>query len=585
MGEKEYTLLPTTAEKADSLDTTTTTNSTSTSATKHNARRAITLKKVALGIFAFCMFRQVIDLVADHCMSGKKDGRKTKYTFENHMQSDVDQLVAGSLESSIVWDRLAEMTDTFGNRIAGSAALEKSIDWVVAKAKSDGLNVTTEEVVVDYWERNEESLYFLSPTRGPVKLHMLGLGFSVPTPDPKNSLEAEVIVVHSKEELDEIGAAGQVNGRIVLFNKKFVSYNTDVPHRTLGATWAQEYGAVAVLIRSIGPLSLQSPHTGSSLAAKIPAASITAEDAELLARSVKRHQQDPQQFPEWPKVKLTMNAKTELQSRVSRNIIIELKGREAPEEVIAIGGHIDSWDVGSGAVDDGAGCFIAWETVRQLSKLPRPPRRTVRAVFWTSEENGSPGGRVYAANHPETNSSRHVFAFESDNGVFDPYGISFTPGSKKRDNADDRLTESFDFMTAAGEHFLASREDLGYPGAGHYVLPNGGGADIAPLCKQGVACAQFTPADPFPVPYSTSPYAVDQPVGEENDDRHPHRRHRRHGKHHHLEQPRRPVDGGYFYYHHTEADNMNAFTPDQVKNSAAVMAIWTYIVAESRVEL
>ncbi|KAF9215349.1 hypothetical protein BGZ59_001611 [Podila verticillata] len=598
MSEKNYSLLPTTAEQADTLDTDAP-NHASQQETHRRNRRTGFLK---LGLFAlaFYMLFWPIDqedndndkTPSHHRHHNKKHGciSKSKYTFESHMQSDIDQLVAGSLESSIVWDRLAEMTDTYGNRIAGSAALEKSIDWIVAKAKADGLDVTTEDVVVDYWERNEESLYFLSPTRGPVKLHMLGLGFSVPTPDPINGLEAEVVVVRSKEELEELGEAGQLKGRIVLFNKKFESYGADVPHRTYGATWAQEHGAVAVLVRSIAPFSLQTPHAGNSLAAKIPAASITAEDAELLARSLKRHQENPKEFPEWPKVKLAMNAKTELKSRTSRNIIIELKGREAPEEVIAVGGHIDSWDVGSGAVDDGAGTFIAWETLRQLSKLERPPRRTVRAVFWTSEENGSPGGRVYAANHPETNSSRHVFAFESDSGVFDPYGIRFTGG--RHNGEEDPSTESFDFMAAAGEHFLASREDLGYPGAGHYILPNGSGADIAPLCRQGVACAQFVPADPFPLTYSTSPYAAPKPVEEEEEEENAH--HRRHGRHHRkhshhgkheLDQPRRPIDGGYFYYHHTEADNMNAFTPDQVKNSVAVMAIWTYIVAESRVEL
>jgi carboxypeptidase Q len=280
-----------------------------------------------------------------------------------------------------------------------------------------------------------------------------------------------------------------------------------------------------------------------------------------------------------------MNAKTALKSQVSRNIIVELKGRETPDEVIAIGGHIDSWDVGVGAVDDGAGCFIAWEALRQLSKLDRPPRRTVRAVFWTSEENGSPGGRVYAANHPETNTTRHVFAFESDNGVFDPYGIKFTAGRRSQEEEEETKFNSFDFMTAAGEHFLGSRKDLSYAGAGKIVLPEGGGADIAPLCKQGVACAHFTPADPFPLAYSTSPYYIKSSELATKGSR---GRHGRHHRHHHddsIDPPRRPVDSGYFYYHHTEADSMGAFTPDQVKNSAAVMAIWTYIAAESQVEL
>ncbi|KAG0095932.1 hypothetical protein BGZ93_005243 [Podila epicladia] len=599
MNEKTYSLLPTTAEQADTLDT---------NAPNHGTQRETHRRKLRTGFLKLCLFALAFYMLfwpTDDEDNDKVPSRhrnrhhkmkhdrslKSKYIFESHMQSDIDQLVAGSLESSIVWDRLAEMTDTYGSRIAGSAALEKSIDWIVAKAKADGLDVTTEDVVIDYWERNEESLYFLSPTRGPVKLHMLGLGFSAPTPDPINGIEAEVIVAHSKEELDLLGNSGQLKGRIVLYNKKYESYSIDVQHRTFGATWAQDHGAVAVLVRSISPFSLQTPHAGNSVAAKIPAASISTEDAELLARSLKRHQENPKVFPDWPKVKLAMNAKTELKSRTSRNIIIELKGREAPEEVIAIGGHIDSWDVGVGAVDDGAGAFIGWETLRQLSKLARPPRRTVRSVFWTSEENGSPGGRIYAANHPETNSTRHVFAFESDNGVFDPYGIRFTGGV--RNGEENPSTESFDFMTAAGEHFLASREDLGYPGAGHYVLPDGGGADIAPLCKQGVACAHFTPADPFPLPYSTSPYAAEKPAEEkeERDDAAHYLRHgRRHRKYHRhskreLAQPRRPIEGGYFYYHHTEADNMNAFTPDQVKNSAAVMAIWTYIVAESRVEL
>ncbi|KAF9930865.1 hypothetical protein FBU30_011154 [Linnemannia zychae] len=600
MSEKnEYSLLPTTSAAQEP--------NVSISNKSRYFKRFLKISLVAaVALFLFgTNDKDAFSRPERHHEHGPHGAKKNqKYTFESHMQADIDALVAGSLESSIVWDRLAEMTDTYGNRIAGSEALEKSIDWIVDKVKSDGLSVTTEDVVVDYWQRNEESLYFLSPTRGEVKLHMLGLGFSVPTPDPVNGIEAEIVVVTSKAEVDELGAAGTLKGRIVLYNKPFESYNNDVIFRTLGAQWAQDYGAVGVLVRSVASLSLQSTHTGNSVAAKIPAASISVEDAQLLSRVYKRHQDDPERFPEWPKVRLAMNAKTALKSKVSRNIIVELKGREAPEEVIAIGGHIDSWDVGNGAVDDGAGCFIAWETLRQLSKLDRPPRRTVRAVFWTSEENGSPGGRVYAANHPETNTTRHVFAFESDNGVFDPYGIKFNRGRRSIEEEEETHFNSYDFMAAAGEHFLGSRKDLGYPGAGQYVLPDGGGADIAPLCKQGVACAQFTPADPFPLAYSTSPYYVkpslealsDLEKHRDHHDRHGH--HHRHHRHRHdnsndddddkdrsLDPPRRPVDGGYFYYHHTEADTMGAFTPDQVKNSAAVMAIWTYIAAESQVEL
>ncbi|ORZ04566.1 hypothetical protein BCR41DRAFT_374859 [Lobosporangium transversale] len=545
--------------------------------------RRIGFFKLSLIVLAIYLF---LCLPSDAGLLFLSGGDKApKFKFEHHFQENIDKLIAGSLESSIVWDRLAEMTDTFGNRLVGSDALEKSIDWIIGKVKGDGLSVTTEEVVVDYWERNEESLYFLSPTRGRVKLHMLGLGRSPATPVDKDGINhgitAEIIVVTSKEELEQLGAAGELKGRVVLYNKPFEAYSTDVIYRSMGATWAQEHGAVAVLVRSVAPLSLQTAHTGNAYPASIPAASISIEDAQLLARVLNRHQQDPKQFPDWPKVHLTMNAQTTLNSKKSRNIVVELKGRELPEEVVVVGGHIDSWDVGSGAIDDGAGCFIAWETVRQLSRLDKPPRRTVRAVFWTSEENGAAGGRVYAANHPETNTTRHVFAFESDYGVFDPYGINFTPGRRAQEGP--HRFNSYEYLTAAGEHFLGSRKDLGYYGAGSFVLPNGIGADIAPLCKQGVACAQFRPADPFPLPYSTSPYYIKKNDVKSESRELGHRRHHHDGEDA-QDPPRRPVDSGYFYYHHTEADTMGAFTPDQVKNSAAVMAVWTFIAAESRVE-
>ncbi|KAG0245076.1 hypothetical protein BGW41_004333 [Actinomortierella wolfii] len=567
-----------------------------------------------------------------HHHSLPKSLRKYRAKFEDHMQTDVDQLIQSTLKSEIVWNRLAEMTDTFGPRLVGTPALEKSIDWVVEQVKADNLSVTTEEVVVDYWERNEESLYFLSPTRGPVKLHMLGLGFSAPT--PPGGLEAEVVVVESKDELDTLGQQGLLKDKIVVLNKPYESYEIDYIFRTAGPTWAAEHGAAAALVRAVTGFSLQTPHTGTSKAAGIPAATISIEDANLLARSLKRHQNNPDKYSVWPRVRLTMNAKTELKSRKSRNVIIELKGREIPNEVVVVGGHIDSWDVGVGAVDDHS-------TAEQVT-----PGRTVRVVFWTSEENGSPGGRVYAQNHPETNESRHVFAFESDNGVFDPYGIRFTPGKRAQDsekklnkrNDDDDLMigsefddwsivripkdqddiepeestvdkkekenkkkkskleanqdsdidgfSSYEYLQAAGRHFLGSRKEFAFPGAGQYVLPNGSGADINPLCAQGVACAHFLPADPFPEHYPSSPYSLKKNQAEDGEDVEDLNADGKKHKHKHLvSNPyRRPIKSGYFYYHHTDADTMEAFTPQQAQQSAAVMAVWTYIAAESLVE-
>lgn len=406
---------------------------------------------------------------------------------------------------------------------------------------------------------------------------MLGLGYSVSTPDPINGLEAEIVVAHSKADLDALAAKGLVRGRIVLWNKKFESYAIDSIFRAQGAVWAQEHGAVASLARSAASFSLQSPHTGAAIPAKIPMASVSAEDSDLLERSLRRHQQDPAEFPDWPKVRLTMGATTELDARVSRNIIFELKGRERPGEVVLVGGHIDSWDVGVGALDDGAGCFIAWETIRQLSKLERPPRRTVRVVFWTSEENTAVGGRVYAENHPETEDERHVFAFESDMGVFDAYGIAYTPGLRD----DSAALSSTQYLEAAGDFFLGSRKDLGYPGAGRHVLPQGFGEDILPICNRGVACVEFISADPFPQPYSTSPWAVPVPKAPKEGKK---KHHKHHDKKNKKQEVRRPLDSGYFYYHHTEADSMSVFTPEQLKTSAAVMAVWTYIAAESHID-
>ncbi|KAG0348954.1 hypothetical protein BG004_003437 [Podila humilis] len=604
MGKLEYSLLPTAADpepattKSDVVrpsDPPVYSSAAVGTECEYTRRR----QRLRIGFFKLCLVGMVVYMLfspsttvgldEDERQDGIKAGQKHPHRynrqpthkvpiqFEKHMNADVEKLIAGSLESSIVWDRLAEMTDTFGHRLVGSDSLEKSIDWILKKARTvDNLTVSTEEVVVDYWQRHEESLYFLSPSRGPVKLHMLGIGYSVPTPDPVNGLEAEILVVHSKDKLDNLGQQGLVKGKVVVWNKKFERYGKDNIYRAHGAAWAQEHGAIASLTRSLGPFSLQTPHTGAGYGASIPMASISSEDADLLERTLRRHQQDPVTFPEWPRVKLTMGATTELNAKISRNVIFEIKGRENPEQIVLVGGHIDSWDVGVGALDDGAGCFIAWETIRQLARLERPPRRTVRVVLWTSEENTSVGGVTYAKNHPETEQEHHVFAMESDIGVFDPYGIAYTPGRPADTATDTHVLSATEYLQAAGEMFLGPRKDLGYKGAGRHVLPDGSGADIAPICKQGVACVELISADPFPLPFSTSPYAIGR---DENKKEHHHRKHP--GG---ADSGRRPGDSGYFYYHHTEADTMGVFTPEQLQRSAAVMAFWTYIAAESAMD-
>src|ERR1041384_1276197 len=241
--------------------------------------------------------------------------------------------------------------------------------------KRDGLdNVRKEKVMVPHWVRGEESLELLTPV--PRKLQMLGLGNSIATPG--EGITAEAIVVRNFFELGRLGE--QVRGKIVVYNAPYVDYGTTVSYRLEGASRAARFGAVAALVRSITPVSLQTPHTGAMNydpnQPKIPVAAVTIEVAELVQRMNDRGER--------PRLKLKMEAKF-LPDAESANVIAEVKGTEKPDEVIVIGGHFDSWDVGQGAHDDGGGCIVAWEAVRLLKELGLRPRRTIRVVLYTNE--------------------------------------------------------------------------------------------------------------------------------------------------------------------------------------------------------
>ena len=324
-----------------------------------------------------------------------------------------DRLIDAATKDSAAWKRIAELTDTFGNRISGSEALERTIDWTLAKMRADGLeNVRGEAVMVPHWVRGPESAEMMSPRVKP--LTMLGLGGSVGT--PPDGITAPVVVVTSFDDLTARGDA--VKGKIVLFDVPFTDYGTTVMYRGLGPSRAAKLGAVAMLLRSVASYSINSPHTGSlrydTTVTKIPAAAITVEDAQLMHRMQERGQP--------VSVRLTMSART-LPDAPSRNVVAEIRGRERPDEVVVMGGHIDSWDVGQGAMDDAGGVVAAWEAVRLMKALGLRPRRTIRVVGWTNEENGTRGGTTYRTTHA-AEVDKHVFALESDNGVFRPYGIA-----------------------------------------------------------------------------------------------------------------------------------------------------------------
>jgi len=360
------------------------------------------------------------------------------------------RLLGEALSSDAAWQRLAYLGDTFGHRLSGSPNLEAAIRWAVEEMKRDGLeNVHVEPVKVPHWVRGRESLDILGAI--PQPLTILGLGNSVGT--PAGGVEGELLVVRSFEELD--AARDRVKGRIVLFNVPFTSYGETVRFRALGPSRAGALGAAAMLVRAVGPAGLRTPHTGALAYTEgqpqIPAAAVAAEDAARLQRMQDRGTV--------VRLRLKMEARF-LPDADSANVVGEIRGRELPDEVVVIGGHFDSWDVGTGSTDDGGGCIATWEALRLMKKLNLRPRRTVRVVLWTNEENGGRGGLAYRDQHL-AELSRHVMMLESDGGVFAPTGFGFSGTEAGRAKVRDIAT------LLAGIH----ADTIG---------PNGGGADIGP---------------------------------------------------------------------------------------------------------
>ena len=423
----------------------------------------------------------------------------------------VEQIIEAATSDSAAYNRLAYLGDVFGHRLSGSRALEDAIDWILDEMETDGLsNVRGQPVMVPRWVRGEESAELVSPRDE--NLTMLALGGSIGTPE--EGITAEVLVVSSFEDLE--ARASEAAGKIVLFNVPFTNYGETVQYRLNGATAAARAGAVASLIRSVAPFGMQTPHTGTMRYADdvepIPHAAITIEGAALLQRLADRGER--------PVVTLKMDAHFE-DDVLSRNVIGEIRGSERPEEVVVLGGHIDSWDVGTGMMDDGGGCVVAWEAVRILHDLGLQPRRTIRVVLWTNEENGLRGATVYrdsvmAAGQIEN----HVLAIESDGGVFAPVGFGFG-GSDEAFAMLEPIAELLDPVLSEG-----SRGRKG-------VTRGGGGADIGPLMREGVPGMGLNT----------------------DSDR-------------------------YFWYHHSPSDTIEVLTPDGVQRCAAAMAIMAYVVAD-----
>lgn len=427
------------------------------------------------------------------------------------------KIIAAARADRGAYDKLTELTDRVGNRLSGTPQLDRAIAWAVRAMTDDGLVVRTEKVMVPHWVRGVENATITAPIERP--LRVLGLGGSVGT--PKAGLDAPIVVVHDWKELEAVKA--RVKGAIVVYDVAMPKwseahgsgYGDVVPFRWAGATEAAKRGAVAVLMRSVTAHSLHTLHTGAmgyddKTVTKIPAAAITVEDAELLDRLAKRGD---------VRVHLRMDAQT-LPDVESANVIGELRGRELPDEVVVIGGHLDSWDVGQGAHDDGAGIVTMMETLAVLKKLGLQPRRTIRAVLFTNEENGLRGGRAYAHDH-DGELARTVLALESDSGGFAPLG--FTIGHKDADALARMRTRVADLVTLLAPIHATRLESEGHTG----------GADIGPMAPAGVP-----------------------QVGLEVDNR------------------------TYFDIHHTEADTLDKVDPAQLADDVAAVAVLAYIVAD-----
>ncbi|MDQ8154630.1 MAG: M20/M25/M40 family metallo-hydrolase, partial [Gemmatimonadota bacterium] len=303
-----------------------------------------------------------------------------------------NRIIEAALADSMAsWNKLAAYVDYSGPRLAGSANLERGNAWLLAEMKKDGLaNVRGEPAMVPRWVRGKESITMIQPREADVP--MLGLGGSIGTGPA--GITAEVLVVNSFDDLT--ARAAEAKGKIVLFDVPFTNYGATVQYRGRGAVAAAKVGALASLIRAVGPFGMRTPHTGGmqydSTVAKIPAAAIAMEDAMMFHRMQNRGQ----------KVVVTLRMEAQWHPDVpSHNVMGELVGREKPREIIAMGGHSDSWDVGLGAMDDAGGIVVAWEAINLLKRLGLTPRRTIRVVGWVNEENGLRGGNAYRDAHKD----------------------------------------------------------------------------------------------------------------------------------------------------------------------------------------
>ena len=386
------------------------------------------------------------------------------------LKSELVAIRDAALRDDYAYRQVAHLSDNIGPRPVGSAQAQAAVEYVAGELRQLGLEVQLEEVRVPHWIRGLETAELVEyPGQVPAthqKIVLTALGGSAPT--PARGLTAEVVVVKSFEELKALGR-DKVAGKIVLFDVVFdkqkasngmagEAYGEAVEYRARGARAAEELGAAACLVRSVGGADYRLPHTGWSLPAGIPAGAVTSEDAGLMARLASQG-----------KVRLHLTLTSENgPDVVSYNVIGDLKGTEHPEQVVVVSGHLDSWDLGTGAIDDAAGVAVAMETAHLMRRLELHPKRTIRVIAWMDEENGGRGHDAYVKDHA-AELENHVAAIESDLGAAHPLGFQarINPDALPLLQAVQEVLQSF------GANVIR-------------LTTHSPGSDIAPLAKAGV---------------------------------------------------------------------------------------------------
>src|SRR6184192_3137918 len=397
----------------------------------------------------------------------------TPTVFSPQTLADLKRLQQVALSSDYAYKQVTHLANNIGPRLSGSTQAAKAVEYIASQLKAIGCEVQLEKVMVPHWVRGEETAALVQfPGQADntmQKIVLCALGASVAT--PANGITADVIAVRNFDELKAL-PRDKVAGKIVLFDYRFdkqmaaqgrsgEAYGEAVVYRGDGPSAAARQGAVACLIRSVGGADYRIPHTGQTKyaddAPKIPAGAVTAEDADLI---VDLEKQGP------AKMKLVLTPQT-LPNVESANVIGDIKGSEHPEQIVIVSGHLDSWDLGTGAIDDGAGVAVSMEAANVIQKLRLKPKRTIRVIAWMNEENGLAGSTQYAKDH-EKDWANHFATMETDGGAGHPIGLNIKAKAE---------------VKAMLKPVAAILQESG---AGMLSLAEHAGADIEPMEKAGV---------------------------------------------------------------------------------------------------